>query len=270
MGIKTHNLFNNDDCQRLWPAKDENASAYGPFRAYQWRRDLSVDYLTAQTAYFASEMDVCRRMLVAELRYGAIKLQAGAMQMTLGNVDVKTGVKGIGDFAKKIVRGSVTNESAVKPVYSGRGIVVCEPTYRYLVCINGAEFNGAVVLDDGVFLACEDALQESVKPIDSASAILAGNEGLFKLQLTGTGAIVLESPCPKNELAVIDLDNDEVKIDGNLALAWSSSLAFTVERTTRSLVGSAASGEGLVNVYRGTGRILITPTQPTTRAGLGD
>ena len=51
-----------------------------------------------------------------------------------------------------------------------------------------------------------------------------------------------------------------MKIDGNMAIAWSNSLNFTVERSGKSLIGSAASGEGLVNVYRGTGTILMAPT----------
>ena len=50
-----------------------------------------------------------------------------------------------------------------------------------------------------------------------------------------------------------------IKIDGNMALAWSGSLEFTVERSGKSLIGSAASGEGLVNVYRGTGKVLMCP-----------
>ncbi|MFZ2730273.1 MAG: AIM24 family protein, partial [Blautia wexlerae] len=33
---------------------------------------------------------------------------------------------------------------------------------------------------------------------------------------------------------------------------------------TKTLVGSAVSGEGLVNVYRGTGRVLMCPVAPTT------
>ena len=55
----------------------------------------------------------------------------------------------------------------------------------------------------------------------------------------------------------------ELKIDGNLAVCWSSNLDFTVERSTGTLVGSAVSGEGLVNVYRGTGRVLMSPVAPT-------
>ena len=35
-------------------------------------------------------------------------------------------------------------------------------------------------------------------------------------------------------------------------------------KTTKTLVGSAVSGEGLVNVYRGTGRVLMCPVAPTT------
>jgi uncharacterized protein (AIM24 family) len=60
-------------------------------------------------------------------------------------------------------------------------------------------------------------------------------------------------------LIEIELKDDVVKIDGPMAIAWSGSLSFTVERSGKSLIGSAASGEGLVNVYRGTGKVLLAP-----------
>ena len=75
----------------------------------------------------------------------------------------------------------------------------------------------------------------------------------------GSGVVCLESFCPKEELVEITLQDDVLKVDGNMAIAWSGSLNFTVERSGKSLVGSAASGEGLVNVYRGTGRVLLAP-----------
>ena len=52
---------------------------------------------------------------------------------------------------------------------------------------------------------------------------------------------------------------DDVKIDGSMAVAWSGGLEFTVERSGKSLLGSAVSGEGLVNVFRGTGKVLMAP-----------
>ena len=71
--------------------------------------------------------------------------------------------------------------------------------------------------------------------------------------------VCLESAVPKEELIEIELQNDVLKVDGNFVIAWSGSLNFTVERSGKSLIGSAASGEGLVNVYRGTGKVLMAP-----------
>ena len=59
-------------------------------------------------------------------------------------------------------------------------------------------------------------------------------------------------------------ENDVLKLDGSFAVCWSTSLQFTVERSSKTLIGSAVNGEGLVNVFRGTGRVLISPTTPTT------
>ena len=91
-----------------------------------------------------------------------------------------------------------------------------------------------------------------------SSAVL-GNEGLFNLKLVGNGIVALESYVPREELVEINLQNDVLKVDGNFAIAWSPSLQFTVEKSTKSLIGSGISGEGFVNVYRGTGKVLLAP-----------
>lgn len=92
-------------------------------------------------------------------------------------------------------------------------------------------------------------------------------ESAVKPHYYGNGVVMLE-PTYKHillmdvaEWGCLVLDNDQVKIDGNMAIAWSGSLNFTVERSGKSLLGSAASGEGLVNVYRGSGKILLAPTR---------
>jgi uncharacterized protein (AIM24 family) len=88
---------------------------------------------------------------------------------------------------------------------------------------------------------------------------LAGGEGFFNLALAGSGIVALESNVPYEELIEINLFDDTLKIDGHMAVAWSSTLDFTVERSSKTLLGSAYSGEGLVNVYRGTGKVLMSP-----------
>ena len=122
-----------------------------------------------------------------------------------------------------------------------------------------AEWGGSVVLDDGLFLACDSRLKHKAVMRSNFSSAVAGGEGLFNLSLTGSGIVCLEAACPREELVEITLQNDVLKIDGNFAIAWSGGLEFTVERSGKTLIGSAASGEGLVNVYRGTGKVLMMP-----------
>lgn len=231
----------------------------GCFSVIEYTKDISVTPASAQTAYFMSKMGVRKRQVVASLNNEGIILQAGAMQMITGNVNINTNVQGAGDLLKKFVGSKVTNESAIKPRYFGTGCVVLEPTYKYILLEDLAKWNGAMTIEDGLFLACSDTVQMKVTARSNLSSATLGGEGLFNNTLCGTGVAVLESPAPAEELLVFDLQNDCLKIDGNMAIAWSQTLQFTVEKSTKSLIGSAASGEGLVNVYRGTGRVLVAP-----------
>lgn len=249
--FRIKNFTDNDDIRIL--------DSMGAFTVVEYQRDLSILPEQAQMAYYCSEMNVRRRQVVCDLSKANITLQSGAMQWTVGNVNATTGVKGVGDLFGKALRGSVTGESAIKPEYTGDGRLVTEPTYRHIILLNLDDWNGAVVLDDGLFLACEATLQHKAVMRSNISSAVAGGEGLFNLGITGKGVLCLESPSPKEELIEIELNNDVLKVDGNMAIAWSGSLEFTVERSGKSLIGSAASGEGLVNVYRGTGRVLLAP-----------
>ena len=254
--FKVNNFFNNDDVAI--------ASEKGGFKVVEYKKDLSVMPQNSIVAYFSAMMKCRKRQLAIELDgTKAITLQAGAMQWIAGEVNATSGIKGVGDAFGKLIKGKATGESAVKPEYKGKGLIVCEPTYKHLIVMDLADWNGSVVLDDGMFLACESTMKQKLVARSNLSSAIAGGEGFFNLGLQGTGLFCVESWCPKEELIEVYLDEDELKIDGNLAVAWSSSLSFTVEKSGKSLVGSAVSGEGLVNVYRGTGKILLAPVSTT-------
>lgn len=250
---RVKNFFENDDVKVI--------DSLGAFQVVEYQKDLSVLPETAMTAYYANQMNVRKRQVVCDVSKSNVTVQAGAMQWTVGNVNATTGIKGVGDLFGKAMRGSVTGESAIKPEYTGEGMLVLEPTYKHIILVDLNDWNGSIVLDDGLFLACEATLKHKAVMRSNFSSALAGNEGLFNLGIQGKGVVCLESFCPREELVEITLDNDVLKVDGNFAIAWSGSLDFTVERSGKSLVGSAASGEGLVNVYRGTGKVLLAPVR---------
>lgn len=247
------NFTDNDDIRTL--------QEMGPFRVIEYTRDLSVAPQNAQVAYFCNEMNIRKRQVICTLGASNITLQAGAMQWMLGDVHATTGIKGVGDLFGKAVRGKMTGESAIKPEYTGNGLLVLEPTYKHILLLDVGAWNGSIVIEDGMFMACDAALKHKAVMRSNLSSAVAGNEGLFNLGLQGNGVVCLESNVPKEELVEIELHDDVLKIDGNMAIAWSGSLEFTVERSGKSLIGSAASGEGLVNVYRGSGRVLMAPVQ---------
>lgn len=245
------NFLNNDDIDVTYQM--------GAFRVAEYNRDLSVTKQTAQKEYFASQMGLRVKQLICDLNESPVTLQAGAMQWMVGDVEATSGIKGLGDFIGKSIKSSVTKETAVKPEYQGTGLIVLEPTYKYIVLLDVGQWNGSLVLEDGYYLASESSLEHKIVSRSNFSSAVAGGEGLFNLSLNGSGVVALESPVAVNELIEIELDNDVLRVDGSFAVAWSGSLKFTVERSTKSLMGSAVSGEGLVNVYRGTGKVLMAP-----------
>lgn len=251
MGFTIKNFEDNDDV--------EMSREYGPFRIVEYIRDLSCTPAEAQLKYYMSQMDVLKRQLLCDLNGGGITLSPGAMQWMVGDIQQTTGLKGVGDAVGKFIGGKVTGESAIKPEYKGHGIVVTEPSYRHLLPYDLTEWEDGMVVQDGLFYACESNIKLQVERIKSLSGAVAGGEGLFNLKMKGHGWCILESRVPAEELITIDLKNDTLKVDGSYAIAWSPSLRFTVERSGKTLLGSAVSGEGLVNVYSGTGRVIMMP-----------
>ncbi|MDO5409053.1 MAG: AIM24 family protein [Lachnospiraceae bacterium] len=254
--VTCNNLLNNPN---LKPIEQK-----GSFTVLEYQRDLSVSPSTSVNSYYMSEMGIRRKQVLAQLNETSIITQAGAMQWTTGSVGATTGIKGVGDFLGKALKGKATGESTIKPEYVGKGMLMLEPTYKYILLEDISEWGSGMVIEDGLFMACEGTVKQSVVAKNTFSSAAFGNEGLFNMVLRGNGIAVLESNVPREELILFDLSDDVLKIDGSMAIAWSDSLKFTVERSGKSLIGSAASGEGLVNVYRGTGKVLMSPVALTS------
>lgn len=257
MAIKVNNWVN--DNRKVIAQK-------GLFKVIEHQKDLSVGFTTAQTAYFASEMNVRLRQVEISLDGSmSVKTQAGAMQMIVGNVEMATGVTSAKGFLGSMVKAAVTNETAVKPEYSGNGQVILEPTYKHIILQDISDWgNCGLVIEDGMFLASEGSvIHKVIENTQDLGTALLSNEGLYNLSFTGSGIVALESHVPLEELVEYELDNDVLKVDGSMAVCWSGSLKFSVEKTTKSILGSLASGEGLVNVYRGTGKVWVSPVAGT-------
>lgn len=199
----------------------------GPFKVIQYDRDLSCTPEEAMTKYYMSQMYVTKKQLVCDTDRASVILSPGKMLWTIGKVKATSGIKGVGDAVGKFFSSKVTGEQMVKPEYEGPGLIVCEPTYKHIVLMDLDEWGGAVTVDDGLFYACEGSTKIKTVARSTISSAVMGGEGLFN-----TCLVALECRCPED-------------------------LRFTVEKSGKSLLGSAVSGEGFVNVY--SGRVLLVP-----------
>ncbi|MDD6489327.1 MAG: AIM24 family protein [Clostridia bacterium] len=212
----------------------------------------------AETMFYMDRQNIKVRQVAVYLSNDSVKVEPGAMSYFQGNIQMVSGVT-VGNAIGRFFTGAVTGEAAAQPEYSGSGIVVLEPSFKHFIVLE-LQQNEQVIVDKGMFYAAQGSVDVRAVAQKSISAALGGGEGIFQIQLTGPGIAVLECVVPMEEINIIQMENDTLKVDGNFAVLRTAGLQFTVERSAKTLVGSAVSGEGLVNVYRGTGQIWLAPT----------
>ena len=57
-----------------------------------------------------------------------------------GNVYATTGLKGAGDFIGKMFKGALRGRLRIKPEYKGEGYLMLEPTYKYMLLEDVADW----------------------------------------------------------------------------------------------------------------------------------
>lgn len=216
---------------------------------------------TAMGLFYINQSGLKLKQIRIILNDDSIKTEAGALYYYKGKIQSKSNIGGVGGLFKKAVSGTMTNESAIKPSYSGTGEIILEPSYKHYILMELKD--ESIIVDKGMFYCCSDSINiKSFMQRNVSSAVLGG-EGVFQLELSGNGVVVLESDVPQSEIVKYDiLPGEEIKVDGNFAIARTSGVTFSVTKSDKSLLGSALNGEGFLNTFSGQGTVWIAPTQP--------
>lgn len=217
---------------------------------------------TVVDMYYMEKQNIKARQVAVYLENDMVEVEPGAMSYFKGNLEMVSGVTP-GNLLGRAFSSLTTGEAVAQPKYKGTGLLVLEPSFNHFLVLDMD--NEEIIVDKGMFYCAQGSI--TVKPIlqKSISSALAGGEGLFQIQLKGSGLVVLECQVPSCEIDIIELKNDVLKVDGNFAVLRNGNIDFTVERSAKSLIGSAVGGEGLVNVYRGTGSVWLAPTMKIYR-----
>ncbi|NJL62705.1 MAG: AIM24 family protein [Methylacidiphilales bacterium] len=214
---------------------------------------------TAQAIYYANQVGMQLKQVKITLQGGEAQIEAGALQYLYGQIQVENKAGGMAGLGKAMLNKFITNESAFIPRYRGNGCIFLEPSFSHFLVyyLNNEE----LICDRGLFYCGEGSLDVGASMQKNVSSALFGGEGLFQTRIRGTGICVFELPVPASEVHCIHLNNETLKVDGNFALMRSGKIEFTVEKSTKNIFGTLTSGEGLLQTFRGTGRVWLAPTQ---------
>jgi uncharacterized protein (AIM24 family) len=191
------------------------------------------------------------RMVKVTLQNETVRTESGALYYMRGSITMESKGPSVGGLLKAFATG----ESIFRPTYAGTGELFLEPSFGGYHTLEVQDKTW--IAEGGAYWASESQVQVEAFREKALTALKTG-EGFmdFQTKLAGTGKVVLQSQGP---VEVIELRQEKLVVDGKYVLAREASLAYSVTRATKSLLGSMTSGEGLVRTYEGTGTILMAP-----------
>ncbi len=178
-----------------------------------------------------------------------VRVESGAARYWRGDVKMTNPMPSVGGMLKS----AITGNKIFRPVFTGTGLVMLAPRFHEFVDI---ELKGTqVVLERGAYWASDIGVEVDAY-VNTLSAGLFSGEGFIQTAVSGTGTVIACSPGP---IEIVDLKNERLMLDGAYAVARSAGLGYSMQKSSRSLVGTFASGQGFVQVIEGTGRVYLSP-----------
>ena len=188
-------------------------------------------------------------MVKVDLENAAFRYEAGAMHYMQGDLELESNVPSVG----KMFKSMITKEKVIKPVITGTGTVFLTPSFGEFTILELQ--NDEWILDQGAYYASELDVEIGAYTNRAISAMFSG-EKWFQTVVAGTGKVIITSAGPLEE---ITMNNDKLVVDGRFAVARTSGIDLKVTKATRGIFSTVISGEGLVNTFTGTGKVLIAP-----------
>jgi len=194
----------------------------------------------------------------------AISAEAGAMVSMSSNIDLNSELKG-GVFGA--LNRAVGGESAFVSTFTARGgpgEVTLAPGAPGDVA--GIEMqNQTFMVQSSSYLAGDTSLVVDTK-FGGAKSFFGG-EGLFVLQVSGTGLLLVSSFGAIHRKTL--RPGEQYVIDTGHLVAWEGQMQYSLRKAAKSgFFRSFLSGEGMVAEFNGPGEILIQTRNLAAFAGL--
>ncbi|MCH4038426.1 MAG: TIGR00266 family protein [Eubacteriales bacterium] len=186
------------------------------------------------------------------------KIENGAMVYMQGVTlegKLNSGKKGLGGLLGAIGRSLTSGESMFITQVVGQasdGVVAIAPALpgKIMKLAVGAQ---QYRLNDGAFFACDSTVNYKMQRQNVSQAVFGGSGGLFVMETEGQGDLLISS---FGDLIEVECTPAKpVTIDNEHVVAWDANLSYSIEVASGAF--GVTTGEGLVNKFTGSGKILI-------------
>jgi uncharacterized protein (TIGR00266 family) len=182
---------------------------------------------------------------------GAVRVEAGAMAMTKGDVQISTSTQG--GFMKGLKRTLGGESFFVNDFTSGSGGIVAVaaalPGDMTEVTLDGS---GALLVQSGSWVASDTSITVDSK-WGGGKSFFSG-EGLILLRCTGQGEILLSAYGAIRAHTLVA--GEVMTLDTGHVVAFDESVKYSV-RKAGSWKSTLLGGEGLVTDFTGPGRVWL-------------
>lgn len=193
----------------------------------------------------------------------SILAEAGAMVSMSANVELQSQMKGglMGAFKR-----AVGGESAFVSTFTARGgpgeVTLAPGSPGDIAAIEMS--NQLFYVQSSSYLAGDAGLNVDTRW--GGAKTFFGGEGLFVLQVSGTGLLLLSSfgAIHRKRLAA----GERYVVDTGHLVAWEGTTQYTLRKAAAGFFRSMVSGEGMVAEFSGPGEILIQTRNLAALAGL--
>ena len=192
-----------------------------------------------------------------------IMAEAGAMVSMSANVELQSQMKG---GLLGALKRSVGGESAFVSTFTARGgpgevtFAPGGPGDIAAIELNNQHF----FVQSSSYLAGDVSLTTDTKWGGAKSFF--GGEGLFVLQVHGTGLLLLSSFGAIHRKALAP--GERYVVDTGHLVAWEGTTQYTLRKATQGFFRSMVSGEGIVAEFAGPGELLIQTRNLAAFAGM--
>lgn len=163
--------------------------------------------------------------------------------------------KGVGGLLGAMAKSILSYESIFITQVTGTsadGVVAIAPTVPGTIVkleVGANQYR----LNDSAFFACDDSVSYKMQKQNVSQAFFGGSGGLFVMETEGQGDMLVAA---YGDLVEVECTPAKpVTIDNEHVVAWDASLSYSIEVASGSF--GITTGEGLVNKFTGSGKILI-------------